>query len=121
MANPLLWLEALAGMKALFDLVEGAPDYYRSYTRHREERATIEAARRASLSFSTYSDRELEDLIRRIEGCRDRFIEQNAGQDRSRCLCNILNQIKDGNGGELPEVDAWREMYAQLKCSRVKT
>lgn len=117
MSNFLLWLEAIAGMKALFDLAEGVPDYYQSYRRYREERATIEAARRANETYSTYSDKELEELIKKINGCRDRFTQQGSGRDRARCLCSILNEIKDGNGGSLPDVDAWRKMYDQLQCS----
>jgi hypothetical protein len=117
MANPLLWLEALAGLKALYDLVSGAPDYLESYQRHREERDTIAESKRASQVFSTYSDRELEALIRKIEGCRDRFISQGSGEDRARCFCSILEEIKAGNGGRLPLVDDWERMYNQL-CRR---
>lgn len=120
MAGPLLWLEALAGLKALYDLVSGVPDYYASFRRHREEKDTIEAAHLASERYSTFSDEELRALIGKIEGCRDRFMLQGSGKDRSRCLCSILNEIKDGNGGELPNVDAWRAMYAQLRCASVR-
>jgi hypothetical protein len=120
MAGPLLWLEALAGFKALYDLVSGVPDYYASFKRHREESDTIEAARLASERYSTFSDKELRILIRKIEGCRDRFILQGSGKDRAQCLCSILNEIKDGNGGELPNVDAWHVMYAQLHCASAR-
>jgi hypothetical protein len=120
MAGPLLWLEAMAGLKALYDLVSGVPDYYASFRRHREEKDTIEAAHLASERYSTFSDEELRMLIGKIEGCRDRFILQGSGKDRARCLCSILVEIKDGNGGELPDVDAWRAMYAQLRCASVR-
>jgi hypothetical protein len=120
MANPLTWLEALAGFKALYDLVSGAPDYYASLKRHREEQATVRAAHLANQLYSTFSDRELEELIHKIEACRDRFIQQGSGKDRSRCLCSIFNEIMDGNGGELPNIDGWHEMYAQLRCSRMR-
>ena len=53
MASPLLWLEALAGLKALFDLAEGAVDYAASYRRHRQEADTIAEAQRISVEFST--------------------------------------------------------------------
>lgn len=120
MANPLLWLEALAGLKALYDLVQGGVEYAASYQQHREERATIAEARRASATFSTYSDRELKEIIRKIEGCRDRFIGQGSGADRVQCFCSILNEVRDGNAG-LPHIDAWQSMYNQLKCSRYKS
>ena len=120
MAGPLAWLEALAGFKALFDLLSGAPDYYASLKRHREENETIKAAHLASERYSTFSDRELKELIEKIEACRDRFILQGSGKDRARCLCSIFNEIMDANGGELPNVDAWRQMYAQLRCASAR-
>jgi hypothetical protein len=116
MASPLLWLEALAGLKALYDLAEGAVDYAASLRRHREEPDTIRESQRASRVFSTYSDAEIEALIRKIEGCRDRFISQGGGVDRARCLCSIFNEIKAGNGGTLPLIDDWARMYKQLNC-----
>jgi hypothetical protein len=116
MASPLNWLEALAGLKALYDLVQGGIDFATSYQRHRQESDTIAESQRVSLAYSTYSDRELEDLIRKIEGCRDRFITQGSGADRARCLCSIFKEISDGNGGSLPDVDDWRRMYGQLNC-----
>lgn len=85
---------------------------------HREEKDTIAEAQRASAVFSTYSDREIEELIKKIEGCRDRFISQGSGSDRARCLCSIFKEITDGNGGSLPHIDAWQGMYDTLKCSR---
>jgi hypothetical protein len=90
MATPLLWLEALAGLKALYDLAQGGVDYVTSYQRHRQEADTIAESRRASRAFSTYADREVEELIKKIEGCRDRFITQGSGADRARCLCSIF-------------------------------
>lgn len=116
MANPLLWLEALAGLKALYDLVQEGVDYATSLQRHRREPDTVAESHRVSATFSTYSDRELEELIRKIEGCRDRFISQGSGADRARCLCSIFKEIKDGNGGSLPKIDDWGRMYDKLNC-----
>jgi hypothetical protein len=116
MAGALLWLEALAGLKALYDLASGVPDYLASYRRHIEDKETIAESRRASEKFSTFSDDEIRDLSRRIEGCRERFIAQGSGRDRANCLCSIFKEIIDGNGGELPKIDAWDRMYEQLQC-----
>src|ERR1700744_617207 len=117
MANPLLWLEALAGLKALYDLAQGGVVFGTSYQRHRREADTIAASRSPSLVFSSYADREVEELIKKIEGCRDRFITQGSGADRARCLCSIFREISDGNGGVLPDIDDWRNMNKHL-CSR---
>jgi len=62
------------------------------------------------------SDSEIQELISKIEGCRDRFIAQGGGADRARCLCSIFNEIKAGNGGSLPVIDDWLRMYGQLGC-----
>lgn len=116
MATALNWVEALAGLKALYDLVKSGADYTKSLIAHRNEPDTIQEARRVSVAFSTYSDREIEELVKKIEGCRDRFISQGSGKDRARCMCSIFEEIKDGNGGTLPHIDAWRDMYDQLNC-----
>ena len=108
MATPLLWLEALAGLKALYDLTKGGVDYAASLRRHREEKDTIAESNRVAALFSTYSDREIQDLMRRIEGCRDRFITQGSGADRARCLCGIFQEIIDGNGGSMPVITIGR-------------
>ncbi|HSY00959.1 MAG TPA: hypothetical protein VK819_02345 [Acidobacteriaceae bacterium] len=50
-----LWLEALAGFKALYDLTQGAGDYATYVQRHRQEQDTIAEANRVSAEFSTYS------------------------------------------------------------------
>jgi hypothetical protein len=118
MANPLLWLEALAGLKALYDLSEGAVDYAASLRKHRDEKDTQAAARIASATYSTYSDAEIEAILKRIEGCRQRFITQGGGDDRKICLCSIFKEIAAGNGGVLPDVDDWGNMFRRLNCSR---
>lgn len=119
MATPLLWIEALAGLKALYDLIHDGVDYAAGLRKHREESATIAESQRASAAYSTYSDREIEELVKKIEGCRDRFITQGSGVDRARCFCSILKEISDGNGGTLPRIDDWKRMYEQL-CAQQK-
>jgi hypothetical protein len=116
MADPHLWLELLAGLKSLFDLATGVEGYWESHRRHLAEPDTISESQRVSGVFSTFSDAEIRELIRKIEGCRDRFILQGSGHDRARCLCSIFNEIQDGNGGSLPLIDDWQRMYQQLNC-----
>jgi hypothetical protein len=116
MASPLLWLEALAGLKALYDLTQGAKEYVERLRFHRAEESTIVESRRASRAYSTYSDEEIESIVKRIEGCQARFIAQGGGADRAECLCSIFKEIAAGNGGTLPEVDDWKKMYRKLNC-----
>jgi hypothetical protein len=117
MADAFLWLEALAGLKALYDLSEGAVDFAASLNRHREEKETQLAAQYASADYSTYSNAEIEAILKRIEGCRLRFITQGGGEDRKNCLCSIFKEIVAGNGGTMPRVDDWDNMFRRLNCS----
>jgi hypothetical protein len=116
MANPLLWLEALAGLKALYDLTQGVGEYAERFRFHRGEKSTFEESLRAGKAYSTYSDEELKSIVKRIEGCQGRFIAQGGGVDRAECLCSIFKEIKAGNGGSLPDVDDWKKMYRTLNC-----
>ena len=118
MASPELWLEVLSITKALFDATKSGIDVIKSYRKHRAEPATISESRRVSKAFSTFSDTELRAILSRLEQCRDRFIAQGGGGDRSRCVCSVLNEVKDGNGGRLPVIDDWENIYRQLGCDR---
>lgn len=119
MADPSKWLEVLAWTKALFESTKAGIDFASTLQRHREEGTTIRESERASQSYSTYSDGELDAILKRLKGCRDRFIEQGGGVDRSRCLCSVLNEMRDGNGGKLPRIDDWGRIYSELKCASV--
>ena len=60
----------------------------------------------------------VELLLSPLKGCRDRFIQQGGGTDRSRCICSVLREAQEGNGGTLPEIDDWENIYRQLRCHR---
>jgi hypothetical protein len=102
--------------KALFDAVKSGADVIASYRKHREEKDTIQESQRVSAAFSTYSDKEVKTILSRLEQCRDRFIKQGGGEDRASCLCSVLNEVKNGNGGRLPRIDDWENIYRQLGC-----
>jgi hypothetical protein len=116
MANFELWIEILSLTKALFDAIKSGLDIAESYQRHKQEEDTIREAQRVSEMFTTYSEAELKDILRRLEDCRDRFIQQGSGQDRARCICSVLNEVMIGNGGQLPLIDDWGNIYRQLNC-----
>lgn len=116
MGSPSNWLELLSWLKAAYDIISTGGDLYESYRKHKAEKDTIQEAQRASAVFSTYTDEELEAWAKRIEGCIKRAIEQGGGADRVRCICSVLNEIRIGNGGDLPEIDDWQRIYAQLRC-----
>jgi hypothetical protein len=68
MATLFVWLEALAGLHALYEMVTAGADYAAAFARHRQSPALAIEAERAQALFSTYSDAEVEDLLRRIGG-----------------------------------------------------
>ena len=116
MVSSELWLQVLSWTKALFDAVKSGEDVFASYQKHRQEKDTIEESRRVSKTFSTYTENEVKSILARLEGCRDRYIKHGGGKDRSNCLCSILNEVKEGNGGQLPRIDDWDNIYRQLNC-----
>lgn len=116
MASPELWLEVLSLIKALFDAIKFGEDVLGSYQKHRREKETIQESQRVSAAFSTYLEKEVKDILSRLEGCRDRFITQGSGANRARCICSVLNEVMKGNGGRLPLIDDWENIYRQLRC-----
>jgi hypothetical protein len=118
MASPQLWLEALAWVKTLFEATKATIDLRETYEKYRADKETLQEAQRVSVAFSTYSDAEVESLLRRLAGCRERFIAQGGGAERAQCVCSVLREAMDGNGGTLPVIDDWQNIYRQLKCSR---
>jgi hypothetical protein len=81
MVPPDLWLEVLSWVKTLFELTKSSVDLLdlkRTHQKYRRDPETIREARRASVQFQTFSEAEVESLLDRIQGCRDRFISQGA-------------------------------------------
>ena len=66
-------------------------------------------------ALSSYDNDEIEAINRRIRSCKDRFIREGSGQSRKTCLCSVLTDVKDGNGGEFPFPE-WRIWYKQIGC-----
>jgi hypothetical protein len=121
MEKYLLWLEAIAGIKTLYELTKNIPAdlsiWDTKVESYRISPETIREAQQANLQYSTYSEEELQDLIDRIKGCRDRAIREGDPKRRVNCLCSVLAYAKDGNGGDMPDVADWQEIYNQLKCA----
>lgn len=116
MATAQTWLEVLAWTKALFEAATSSVNLYDTYQKHKAERDTQEEASRVSQAFSTFSEEEVGAMLERLKGCRDRFIAQGGGQERSNCICSVLNEAKRGNGGTLPHIDDWKRIFSTLGC-----
>ena len=119
MASAQLWLELLAVSKAVFESTKAVIDFAATVQKYRRDPATIREAQRVSAQFSTYSDAEIDSLTKRMEACRMRFIDEGSGPQRAACMCSVLTDAMYGNGGQLPAIDDWHNMYGQLKCASV--
>jgi hypothetical protein len=118
MASVHIWLELLSYVKALFEAITLGADIREQYKKHREERDTLAEANRASDVFSTFSDQEVQAILERLKACQDRFTKEGDGAARRRCFCQVFKDVVDGNGGTLPRIDDWENIYRQLNCSR---
>lgn len=112
---------ALAAIiSAMADVYTVGRDTFSDYLERRRSapdyRQKGEALQKA---LSTYSDQEIDAIKDRIENCRERFIREGSGEQRKTCLCSVLNDVKDGNGGVMP-VSEWDEIYNQLNCATVR-
>ncbi len=115
MADIELWLHVVAGIGAIYDIIRLGAEHGPALARRLSSADTRRDADQLAVKFSTYSDEELNELLRRIEQCRRRFMAEGSGSDRARCLCHVLRDIRDGNGGTMPLQD-WDDMYHRLRC-----
>jgi hypothetical protein len=113
-----VWLEVLSWTKALFEATTLGVDLYKAYDHHKREHSTIAEARRVSETDSTFSPEEVEAILRRLQSCRDRFVTEGSGQARKQCLCSVFKDAIEGNGGVLPHIDDWQNIFSRLQCPK---
>lgn len=118
MADATQWIELLAGIKTVFEATKAGINLASTLEKYRRDPETIQEADRVSRVFSTYSEAEIQHLIELVEGCRTRFIAQGSGAARAQCLCSVLREAMEGNGGTLPLIDDWENIYQTLGCRR---
>lgn len=112
------WANLAAIVSAMAEVYRtGKEEFQAFYERFLKDPQIQRDAERLQQAFSTYDDDEIDEIAERINRCRDRFKEEGSGQARRRCLCSVLRDVKDGNGGSLPDVDHWQGIYEQLKCA----
>lgn len=107
------WASVAAIVSAMADVVTVGRETFDYFLRQRLDDPDL--PRKAAVlaaTYSTYSDREIEAIRKRVENCRDRFIEEGSGEARKNCLCSVLRVVKDGNGGYIP-VEEWQRAYNQ--------
>ena len=52
--------------------------------------------------YNTYDAAELQVINNRLADCRQQFMQNLNGQIRQQCICRVLREVADGNGGALP-------------------
>jgi hypothetical protein len=111
------WIALAAVVSAMCDVIRTGRDAFEDFFENR--RAAPDAEQRGAsmaAAMSTYSDDEVYAIDGRIQNCRDRFIREGSGEQRKTCLCSVLHDVKDGNGGSI-SIDDWSNMYEQLGCA----
>ena len=68
--------------------------------------------------YNSYDSAELQAIYNRLAECRQRFMETLDGQERQRCICNVLRRVAQGNNDSLPDIDGWNETFRQLCLPR---
>ena len=116
MIEPISIATIAATVSAMIDVIRFGKDAYEEFYARRTKDPSlpskVDALERA---FSTYSAEEVEAIYGRIANCRKRFIEEGAGAARKNCLCSVLSDVREGNGGSIPDPE-WEGMYNQLGC-----
>lgn len=110
------WANLAAIISAMIDVIQFGRDAFEEFLESRQEDPDLgRKADGLATALSTYSEEETEAIIARIERCRRRFVEEGAGEARRICICSVLRDVRDGNGGILPEPE-WERAYKQLRC-----
>ena len=108
---------AAAVISAMVDVIQLGKETFQEYLSRRQRDPTLAAKEQAlANAFSTYSDTEVDAIMERIESCRQRFIDEGSGVPRRNCLCSVLRDVRDGNGGTIPDPE-WERNYNQLNCA----
>jgi len=111
------WAAIAAIVSAMCDVINTGKDIFQEFFDRRIAAPdSMERAARLQQALSTYSDDEIKAINKRLQACRDRFVREGSGPQRRDCLCSVLQDVKDGNGGTIPFPD-WEQAYNTLGCA----
>lgn len=108
------WIEVIAGVRSLYDLIRGQSDYFQILRMHRK--LVRPQAERAQDMYPQYTQCDLEDLAKKVDACRELMLHFGRARDRYPWLCAMLREIADVNDGRLPQVDEWPMIFDRLGC-----
>ena len=110
------WSGIAALISGMVDVINLGVPLSEAIALHRRDPRNARLALVLQSAFSTYSDDEVRAIEDRIKSCRERFMAEGSGERRAACLCSVLRDVKDGNGGDLPAAE-WEDIFSQLKCA----
>ncbi len=114
--NPADWTALAAMISAMMDVIRtGSETYQAFFEARRSDDDAMKKGEALRLALNTYSDAEMISIQSRIETCRNTYIVEPVGEERQACLCQVLNDVKAGNGGTLPDYE-WAAMHKKLGC-----
>src|SRR2546425_5637822 len=100
------WASLAAIISAMIDVVQFGGQTFQAFLKKRREDPKLpERARALEAALSTYSEEEIQAIIDRINACVARFMAEGSGKNRQKCLCSVLRDVKDGNGGTIPDLE----------------
>lgn len=103
-------------MKAVVSAVTDEADFGQELAHYLSDSETIQESQRVSRNFTTYTDEQVRIITSRLQACYDQFVQDGSPDQRVRCICEILNEARIGNGGRLPLIDDWQKSYRLLGC-----
>lgn len=116
MIDPITLATTAAVISAMVDVVQLGSESFQTYLKRRQADPSLPDKERAlEIAFSTFSAPELRSIHERIESCRQRFIEEGSGKARRGCICSVLRDVREGNGGTIPDSE-WEKSFQKLKC-----
>jgi hypothetical protein len=109
-----LWIEVIAGVRSLYELVHGKTDFYSTFRMHKQ--LVLDHAERAQVCHSHYSADDLSNLANKIEACRELMLHFGKAGDRYPWLCALFREIAECGDGTLPDIDEWPRLFDRLGC-----
>lgn len=110
------WLRLLATVKAVSSAVMDEADFQHELAHWTSDGETIQESQRVSADFLDYTDEQVRVMASRLQACLDQTVQRASPDQRAECICGILNEVRIGNGGHLPQIDDWQDVYRQLGC-----
>ena len=109
------WTEIAAIVSAMCDVITTGRDTFKAFYEHHINAPDTRRQATVLQHALSYSAEELEAIKQRLNECRERFIAEGGGQQRTRCICSVLRNVKNGNGGKIP-LREWEKAYKAMAC-----